>query len=218
MLVREPLPAPPEQDKEPYSESEKRADDLEGRQRSRRVCPSGEQACLSGRQAPATLRDALHELGIQPFSPESVERYKRSLCRRIILRASLMSTLPLFVLSLIAPLALLYDWMLFDSKYSELQCLVAFVPSLLALPGYIFEISALSLPTWHRIPLRTYARPIPSYVEETARSVQEQCPHAELFIEELQLLDPLLVAVGEDGHVHYLEVWDEPDFFTKRTL
>src|SRR5260370_396508 len=73
---------------------------------------------------------------------------------------------------------------------------------------------------WKRVPISEYKKAIPEFALRKAVQVKEANPHAQLFVEELQVVrsrpvardfDPFLVA-STGTETFYIEVWDEKKF------
>ena len=155
---------------------------------------------------------------IQPFSRDSVKRYKaeepdaaeltdvpeffrghRKLAR------TLLCLIPVWgLLSMIGTAA---GWLI------SWQLGVASLTSILLLLAKGCELSdrlAALFPTWERVPLAGYQEDVPLHVLERAVAIKKQLPSAEFYVEQ-RAKDPFLI-VKCDEEEYYVEVWQEPRF------
>ena len=164
------------------------------------------------------LAEVLNQLDIQPFSRDSVKRYKaeepaaaeltdvpeffrghRKLAR------TLLCLIPVWgLLSMIGTAA---GWLI------SWQLGVASLTSILLLLAKGCELSdrlAALFPTWERVPLAGYQEDVPLHVLERAVAIKKQLPGAEFYVEQ-RAKDPFLI-VKCDEEEYYVEVWQEPRF------
>ena len=163
------------------------------------------------------LRAALDELGVSPFTDESVERYKQAVLalanRRIrkgrILKAA--SFTGIFVAMLCLGPALL-GW--FVSWKVGLTAVIGLVAGC-AVTGFTEDQMVTEEAAWNETPLVGYRSPVPKPVLRTAVQLKKRLPQVELTVHELvqreRVLDPFLAArLGET--TYFVAVWDEPKF------
>lgn len=164
-----------------------------------------------------TLQVQLLKFGIPAFTPTSVERYKN--------RAEWRKWNAMWAwMSLSIPWAVAFFYMMGrtgpttfwpDSAVLALALLAA-AAGLFFVP--IFKVQPANW-VWRQESIETYTRPIPAHVLQTALIVKEHIVNARLYIDEFILLkteriaDPFLVVkVGGNDAIAFIEVWDEPSF------
>ena len=173
---------------------------------------------LAAEKVIGELAEVLNQLDIQPFSRDSVKRYKaeepdaaeltdvpeffrghRKLAR------TLLCLIPVWgLLSMIGTAA---GWLI------SWQLGVASLTSILLLLAKGCELSdrlAALFPTWERVPLAGYQEDVPLHVLERAVAIKKQLPSAEFYVEQ-RAKDPFLI-VKCDEEEYYVEVWQEPRF------
>ncbi len=191
---------------------------------------------LPATQECVSLREALAELGIEPFSKKSVERYKRNMARRvtpfsgkilmllalannIILATSIVlvgliaiATLGFCFLLTLPPIWM--GWSFLGTLLSALANFYVFV--------FFLNDKQITVGRWHSVASWSYQQSIPAFVRQTILLVEQKYPGVRFFIEELRLanhmLDPFLIALdakAQDHEKYYLERWDEPEFDQK---
>lgn len=185
---------------------------------------------LSSQKSILHFQKTLHELGVAPFSTESVERYKemRVKMSKRLLPNSLFVTI--YTLSTIAFLlsvgpAILgwaFGWFS-DSKTMGYNFVWTCIGSLLScffLMVYGLTGADLLLGRWRATPLKGYVQPVPEFVLLTAIKVRERFPgpEVEMFVHEFVavehekvVLDPFLVARHQNLD-YFIAVWDESRF------
>jgi len=160
-----------------------------------------------------TLRAVLEELGITPFTPESVAQYKRkkmaAVMEEIQNRHGLMQEV--------------------TPAHWERQVLCWLKPDE-ALHGQADDISLVKFfdvgvarmavyVRWERKPL-TEAVGVPDYVNAKAAEIASNLPNATFEVDELRsserVYDPFLV-VSHGDETYYVEVWGEPVFERQHT-
>lgn len=189
----------------------------------------------------ASLLEAMQSLQVDPFLPNSVQRYKRwkafrhtpisshvmevlLLLSNYLLSGIFFITLIVMAASILVPIGLFF-W------YGALVGLLSSGEYFLYIVLFLIVTFALSqLPTkiiirtaeWKLVPIECYEAAIPEFVLQTALDIKERCPEAKFFVDELRYKtmfpDPFLVVQSEDGSQFYLEVWNEPGFVQKRMV
>lgn len=181
-----------------------------------------------------SLKKAMSDLGIEPYSAKAVKQYQSEMARRATPLATKATALA------IVAVLLLFWGAGVTFLFSLIACIVCGVSEALAVPTWLAATAWFSLggtvatflvigfsgerkltyAEWTPIPISTYLRPVPEFALQTAVDLKETCPEAVFFIEELQLkertLDPFLVVHDSNGNKYYLEVWNEPGFVQKR--
>ncbi len=186
-----------------------------------------------------TLAATLVKHGIEPYSRESVNRYKSTFPKQIenpkasefvkrhpklmeifqwAICILFLGSLAVFALSMLAGIV----WGIGEPSFLKTVpigwcialSLIGFFASL-ALCNFILENERLSLtlnPTWKRVPIKEYNEEIPEHVLEKAIAIKKEIGDASFFVEKLEYIpDPFLVVVcGTEEY--YIEVWDEPKF------
>jgi hypothetical protein len=164
------------------------------------------------------LGKILDRLDIQPFSRDSVERYKAEepnaaeltevpefFQRHRKLARILLRLIPVWgMLSMIGTAAgWLISWQLGIASLANILLLLA--------KGCEFDDRLAALfPSWERVPLPQYQEDVPFHVLEKAVAIKKLMPSAEFYVEQ-RAKDPfLIVKCGEEEY--YVEVWQEPRF------
>lgn len=164
------------------------------------------------------LWSVLSDLGIRPFTAESVERYKalmaeearpkRPLRDRLL---SLVQGLTIFaVLVSLGPMLL--GWII-SWKIS-----VVFLGILIGSLVVSFSINGTTVksePEWKTVPLDGYSEPVPEFALKMAVDINSRLPGATTSVCQLvqseRVLDPFLI-VEHGPERHYIAVWNEPAF------
>jgi hypothetical protein len=191
------------------------------------------------RKKSATLRNALAELKLKPFSAESVARYEKAAlaergatfwarhprlydaCEAVGISAWLTGTIVGALFSTLATA----EWLLGFGHLQSLLCTLASC-SLGAFAGLAYSIGlhvwgkkSKKAASWVDFELCSYGSPVPHFALETAVQVKEAMPEARItvrsLIQDSAELDPFLVA-SSGSESYYLEVWREPHFDAKR--
>ena len=169
---------------------------------------------------PTEMVDVLEKAGVRPFDNTAVNKYKADKIRGLrygpLWKFGYICAIPVAI-SLFLSISE-SPWFLF----------------LLLIPGIIMAAGHDSCNDrsfrWNNCKLGYYSEKIPTYALQTAIDVNraigtlEDGKGFELcveYIEELPKSDPFLYLMYYDGRSHhraYLEVWDEPGFFHKRTV
>jgi hypothetical protein len=164
------------------------------------------------RQAP-TLRAVLEELGITPFTPESVAQYKHKKMATVMeeiqnCHGLMQEVTPAYwerqVLCWLKPDETLH------SHHDDIFLVKFFDVGVARIAVYV---------RWEKKHL-TEARGVPDYVKAKAAEITSHLPNATLEVDELRsserVYDPfLVVSYGEE--TYYVEVWDEPVFERQHT-
>lgn len=169
---------------------------------------------------PTEMADVLEKAGVRPFDNTAVNKYKAGKIRELKYE-------PLWKAGYICAgfAAITLSLVVFESLWFLFLLLV---------PGIcmIAEHAVCNDRSfrWNYCKLGYYSEKIPTYALQTAIDVnraiggREDSKSFELcveYIEELPKSDPFLYLTYYDGRNHYrayLEVWDEPGFFHKRTV
>lgn len=183
--------------------------------------------------APQNLQQALRFLDIRPFNDASVERYKR---REAFRQTPLTTHLHFWFL---VGLACLFGISSLITGLCLASCLLMSIHT--AVPPLLWLATSVSAVTivvtgviivlytslvngkkvpyaqWVMKPVNEYNQLlIPEFALQTVQDVEERCPAARFFVEELRLneftLDPLLSVISDTRKKYYLEVWNEPRF------
>ena len=163
------------------------------------------------------LRAALGELGVSPFSDESVERYKQTAlfeANEQIIKGRILTALTWIAgataVTCFGPALL--GW--FVSWKVGLAAVICFVAACIVC-GVTNGTTVTEEATWEVTPLVGYRSPVPKAVLKTAVALKRGLPQVELTVHELvrreRVLDPFLAAsLGET--TYFVAVWDEPKF------
>ncbi len=183
-------------------------------------------------EEPSVLQ-ALDGLGLSPFKPESVARYKRKIdrhyawkslparCAGLLIFTGVVSAF-LFALSSLS-LAISVISSEAPSRGGAWPVLVTFCLGLVSLvTGIRCTMAKTYTPIWERYRhYRIWDAGTPEFVQHTGDEITGQVPGAEVYVEKLtvneQVVDPFLVIVHGDEE-YYVEVWDEPGFDKKRQV
>lgn len=161
-------------------------------------------------KAAADVRAALAEVGVRPFNSDDVEQYKSAEVNKI--RKS--SVLP-FMASVVVVGGCMYAMVVTDHFGWAVPMILAL---LVAIPSFFSGICDAWGQRWVKHALADYPSEVPQYALDTALAIREVLPEAKFYVEALEeSKDPFLV-LSHGQEDLYLEVWDEPDFGTKRTV
>lgn len=156
---------------------------------------------------------ALADMGIRPFTKESVERYKAETAReannsrpRFPRVAATVSWIGLgislvgFILSLVGVLLV----------NTPIAFFVGGIFSFIVMGvGYSSSITKWE---WGVVSLRDYLPPVPEFALQRATEIKQQFPGTEFFIHQLGARrDPFLVVLN-GSEEYFIAVWDEPRF------
>lgn len=192
------------------------------------------------------IRDALGELDDPPFTNASVYRYKKAQAtaaipwREKLVVCALWCAAALAMTACATGLMTAAFWVigpttLFASKVAGVITLFTFavvcISLLTAFLATRWEFSQgewdykTTEATWSTYSLAGYEHPVPEFAMQTAVDLKDRFPATEFHIEQLTvtekhhplaLSDPFLVVELPDKSLHYLEVWNEPEFDAKR--
>lgn len=183
-------------------------------QRAESMLGYGLLAALDRRLA---LRRALDELGVSPFTDESVERYKQAVlaeANKGLWKGRWLAYLPGVgaLLSLVCFGPALLGW--FVSWKVGLAAVIGLIAGLamcVAVNGTAVKEEAF----WRMTPLRDYGSPVPKPVLDLAVQLKKRLPKARFHVHELvqqeRVLDPFL-AVTYAETTYFIAAWDEPEF------
>lgn len=175
-----------------------------------------ERVSLVEALADPDLGAVLEGLDIRPFTPESVETYKKRIAKEAnrflwfhhlveVIRISIPSCL--FLLGVFLPKGLL----------GEIQLWVA----VLIFTG-LGPIRLKRRGSWKIAPLKGYAKFVPSFASFHVIEIKANLPDAEFFIHEFiqnrRTLDPFLSVRRKKGEEHFIDVWDEPNFYAEQMI
>lgn len=173
------------------------------------------------------IHDAFETVGIEPYSKESVGRYKEKKLRKanrflgllkwanseaggsVWVGSMILGIVSLTLNGVFGPgfhshSPWLYAW------YIPLASLVVF----LGVPGIAICGEGKREFKWKTTKIDSYREPIPEFAQSRAIELKQHCPEVEFYVEELKadkVIDPFLVAYfGHDQY--YIDVWDEPAF------
>ncbi len=163
------------------------------------------------------LRTALDELGVSPFTDESVERYKHAAVAdagseiakgKALLAVSWIGA----TLSLVCFGPALLGW--FVSWKVGLASLIGLIAGLVMV-GSVAGTTVKEQASWNVTPLLGYGSQVPKDVLRLAVQLKKRLPSVELMVHELvqseRVLDPFLAArLGKT--TYFVAVWDEPKF------
>ena len=160
-----------------------------------------------------TLWAVLEELGITPFTPESIAEYKRKKMAAVMeeiqdRRGLMQEVTPGYWERQV--LCRLKSDEAFHSHDDKLFLVKFFDVGVARMAVYL---------RWEKKPL-TEALRVPDYVKAKAAEIASRLPNATLEVDELRssqrVYDPfLVVSYGEE--IYYVEVWDEPVFERQHT-
>lgn len=173
---------------------------------------------LAARKLIGELAEVLNQLDIQPFSRDSVERYKAEEpdaadltdVPEFFKRHRKLARIFLWLIPLWGGLSMigiaggwLISWQLAVASLASILLLLA--------KGCEFDDRLAALfPTWERVLLPDYQEEVPLHVLEKAVAIKKQLPGADFYIEQ-RAKDPfLIVKCGEEEY--YVEVWQELRF------
>jgi hypothetical protein len=176
------------------------------------------------------LKRCLAELEIQPFTAESVTKYKAQAVAEFEAAAvkrgegELSDTsLRWFAASVICGLALLLATALASPFVGNPAAFLVFVGAFvvagaLAMVGLLIPREAPY--RWYLRQLERYEGPVPEFALQTALDIKKRLPEARFWVDELRRNAPtdepfLSVSLHDSGR-YYLEVWNEPGFTQKR--
>ncbi len=174
-----------------------------------------ERTCILSLPTPhaPTLRAVLEELGITPFTPESVAQYKRkkmvAVMEEIRNRGGLMQeVIPAYWERQV--LCRLMPDETFRSHHDNIFLVKFFDVGVARMAVYV---------RWEKKPL-TEALGVPDYVKAKASEIASNLPNATFEVDELRssqrVYDPFLV-VSYGHETYYVEVWDEIVFERQHT-
>lgn len=187
-------------------------------------------------QSNAAAKKIFSQVGIEQFTPGSVERYKKAMVAKVNASARIAgffnngAGIPITIVSGIGALATaILSTVIYFSEtgtssahaflYANWQWL--FVPTILTA---IISITCACMDEteyeWVKTPLKEYKAEVPFFALSRAIEICEQYPEAHVFVESLEArrretVDPFLV-VGIKGYLYYVDVWDEPKFEGRR--
>jgi hypothetical protein len=158
--------------------------------------------------------EALADLGINPYSQASVEKYQARMLRK---KRPLHSGFG--AAGVLVGIGVLYLWALLRPD-----------PVFVIWPTVAFTVISVYLLframwryydwQWVRVPLdSTYRGPAADFAIDTAVRVKELIPEARFFIEELRdgsLVDDPFLVMTLGNQTYYLEVWDESAFHDQK--
>lgn len=161
----------------------------------------------------AELRKVLRDLDIQPFSPASVEEYKRRARKKLNRKTN-------FVLFTGLGFFLLIPFLMVGGFHYDSVWLITGTTVSGITGGLMVSFSHFMRWNWQLVHLSGYRKPVPEFVLETACRIKDSMPQATLCIEELvqnqEVNDPFLVVqAGTSDTVqetYYVEVFKEPRF------
>ena len=172
------------------------------------------------------FKQALNELKVEPFTTQSVGRYKRKMERYYmftnanfytILAVELMAWVAMLTVvgSMLGMLVSVIFWFTINAVQGWIF-LSGVIMFILAMVGVVInEKIKVKTTKWQKIKICKYKRQIPEFVLQTAVDLKKKCSDTIFYIDEMSIshrvLDPFLVAVVEDEEC-YLEVWNEPMF------
>lgn len=168
--------------------------------------------------------EALQRVGIRPFNDRDVARYKkrklwqerdRALSQNGVYWA-LICTASVLTISIFALLSSSTVGIAIGSSLAVFAVVLAMV----TLGGFVSVGGEWS---WVRTYIASYSQAIPTYALETAIEVKKAIPKCHIVIEHLRQDtrpkgDPFLCIELPNDQIVYLEVWDEPNFGSQRTV
>jgi hypothetical protein len=184
------------------------------------------------------LTSALRASGIKPFDPQTVRDYKaRCLLDK---QGGGTNTLTGTVAKFVSDNR--YDWRGFDTLVLVISTIVAVIGlgttiagaitgfslvwpiSLLVSGSALFPFAYLVRTQsrqweWKQTRLNEYEGEVPKFALDTAEEIHMRAPGTRFYIEQLvntdtqRVVDPFLIAYDPaDQTLHYVEVWEEPNF------
>lgn len=176
------------------------------------------------------LEHTLVSLQIEPYTHESVEKYKLRMKRSVMLRnlpSRVLADVPevcgpcgviaLVVWAVIASVCVTFNLVAIAWWFGVIgivaTCSIGIAIGIGTLSDYGWiKVRELH---WRSNDITWILNEIPEFVLQTAVDVQTRCPGAYLYVEEAivanRVVDPFLVA-QVNGEKYYLEVWNEPGF------
>ena len=167
---------------------------------------------------------ALKELGIQPFDPSSVNKYKQTMLKtkhRTKVKWQRLGVGAL-ALAVFLPLAW-YRLALRPSSWFESLVWLLAVASMVAAGVFLVHSSDFrATNAWERTTLSSYSGNVPEFALMRAVEIKERVPAAYFNVEYLThtesyipfTVDPFLIVIlGNESY--YIDVWDEPQFERK---
>lgn len=193
------------------------------------------------------LRNALAELGIRPFTAQSVAKYEAAMLKKHgatfwarhpgLFEATAGTSCVLSFFSLIAGLVMLVaacvTW--FQGTFDSLLLCKWFMGIYaVGVPSFIYFLTALHTKEkskkeaeWKTVEIGDCKQQVPAFALETAIKVKKAIPEASIMIKYLLQekfeLDPFLVVSVRSGYdkvpeEYHIEVWDEPSFDKQRQV
>lgn len=193
-------------------------------------------------QSRISLKQAMQDLFIDPFSSTSVFAYQRRMVNLNTPVSSHLMPLCWFLLQLTIILGILGGCIVTAAAVVSGIChfcgsivgshafmtwaqtgygLITLLVSIICV-CHLPESINITVAEWRSFSISEYAGAIPEFVLQTAVELKRKCPEVEFFVEELcfktVMLDPFLVVKDASGTKYYLEVWNEPGFLQKRAI
>lgn len=184
---------------------------------------------------PGALLFALRKLGIEPFTPSSVAKYKASKERQGMYSGtkailgwlcSLIASFGVFVGGMSGGHDSNVIWSPLHYGLNTVSLMCGFV-CLFGTLAYVFDDDwqhgTRTIRTWEQCHLRNYDGNVPEFALDRALRIMEACPTAQLYVDALiekqdhrekPLRDPFLF-VRLDAEVYYVDVWNEKEYEAK---
>lgn len=175
----------------------------------------------------APIHKVLHNLAIDPFTLDSVDRYKLKVLNKyhwmnVIAPKVESASNGLLIASIVValifqPPVALVAAMLISAQHLQQMTIVCGVFSTMSFGVAaclgLFHQRFLKVPNWYAVPLESFKQPIPEFVQQTIDDIKDQYSgwclfQIEYFGFERRSLDPFLVIVTAAGR-HHVEVWNE---------
>lgn len=187
---------------------------------------NGDTVEVAQRTIMAKLAAALNELGIEPFTNESVKAYRKCELWRA---ANIWQMMPVVFATCIMMFTLglgVAAYMLPGSRSGSPEQYIGLLGGVLALfslfgttisAGVWLADGAIVGLEWKAIHIGMYNQPIPPAVLEMALEIKERCPEAMLTVEHLNKKTKIVpcgffLRVDAGKKTFYVACWDEPRF------
>jgi hypothetical protein len=182
---------------------------------------------------------ALRAMGLKPFTPASVDHYKKTEVRRLqpqgclIVFAQLGDMMSGFLFCMVMLSSFLFSGHVvtsMDTTTGFFKALPHWSTSMFVLSFIFFTMSHHALQKdatsaeWKLVPIKDYKSPVPEFALATAMEIHQRLPEAELMIDELVVTkrdrtprseDPFLVLTF-NKEKYWVEVWKEPGYRQER--
>jgi hypothetical protein len=175
---------------------------------------------------------SFEKLGIEPFSSESVEKYKAKMLRKMNFRGEFLEAIAgnvgmwLFAGSGIGTLLSVLTLALLRENHHHFSSWLFLIPAGMLATAVSTTVIAVNAKryrkySWNAVKLYSFNEKVPAFALSRALEVRKELPNSSFFVESLvyrnEIVDPFMfVQIGDEKY--YLDVWDEPKFEGRRTV